>query len=151
MFNNLYEKECKKYPAFPKFSIWRLMVFCFLWKKKIYNIFKKKQKVWIAKVFNKFEQKLMFSFLIIVDYNRCFNLSKTLIQIEPNSEHKDKILNLIDSLFQDHTINLLTKHGLKISKAFENFENIDTFNYSNFNHDFFNKQNSDLFLNVASS
>jgi len=74
-----------------------------------------------------------------------------LIQIEPNSEHKDKILNLIDSLFQDHTINLLTKHGLKISKAFENFENIDTFNYSNFNHDFFNKQNSDLFLNVASS
>ena len=26
LFNRLYEKEFKKYPSYPKFSIWRLMV-----------------------------------------------------------------------------------------------------------------------------
>lgn len=33
LFNSFYEKECDKYPVFPKFTVWRLMVrFIFFFK-----------------------------------------------------------------------------------------------------------------------
>lgn len=48
---------------------------------------------------------------------------------------------------------LLSKNGVKLNPSYGIMDQgvFDSFNYSSFNHEFFNNENSDLYLNVASS
>ena len=81
---------------------------------------------------------------------RCMKLSKVLSNLYPEPENNKNLQGFIEKLYQDHTLALLSKYEIGFMKNNE-LKGKDDFNYLNFHHEFFNNENLDMHMNIAST
>ena len=82
---------------------------------------------------------------------RCMKLLKVLSNLYPEPENNKNLQSFIEKLYQDHTLALLSKYEIGFMKNNNELKGKDDFNYLNFHHEFFNIENLDMHMSIAST